>query len=389
MSSDNIKVYLVGGAVRDIVLGRPKKDLDYVVVGATPEYMLSLGFEQVGADFPVFLHPKTKDEFALARTERKTASGYHGFECDFNKEVTLEEDLERRDLTMNSMAIRVGIKALQTGELVYKDDANNIIDHFGGVQDAKDGVLRHTSDAFAEDPLRVLRTCRFAARYNFEIADATVDLMTEIVKSGEMEALPMERVYAEFERAMMEDHPRKFFDYMNRCGAHELYFDELQDWNNTGLDLAVSFNASLEERVALLVMGFRPKEVKDMLTRIKAPNQLVDIATWSSYLEFMINSINFPPGTMSNERLWEMMNRFNVWKNVSKLQRIAHLHLYWANNKTLKAIRIIMKAAIAGSKIGFNDLDPATRGDLEGKEIGEAISQKRLQVLEELNLFSS
>lgn len=383
-----IKVYLVGGAVRDKVLGRNSKDQDFVVVGATPKYMQGLGFEQVGADFPVFLHPKTKDEFALARTERKTAAGYHGFECVFDDSVTLEDDLLRRDLTMNSMAIEVDSEILETGEVWYEGD---IIDPFNGKEDAQNGMLRHTSDAFAEDPLRVLRTCRFAARYDFEIAQETVRLMSKIVDSGEMDALPMERVYAEFARAMMEDHPRKFFDYMNFCGAHDLYFDELQDWNNTGLDFAVNLDATLEERVALLVMGFNPHEAKDMLTRIKAPNHLIDAAVWSSNLEFMVNSINYNyfDDEATAKSVWETLNHFNAWKHVPKLQKIAHVHLYWGSTKTFKAVKAIMEAVITGSKVGFDDLDPATRDKLRGKEIGEAISQKRLQVLEELNLFPS
>ena len=388
MSTNQIKVYLVGGAVRDKVLGRSSKDQDFVVVGATRGYMECMGFEQVGADFPVFLHPKTKDEFALARTERKSGSGYHGFECDFNVGVTLEEDLERRDLTMNSMAIEVDSKILETGEVFYKGD---IVDPFNGEEDAHAGILRHTSEAFAEDPLRVLRTCRFAARYNFEVADETVQLMRDIVASGEMDALPMERVYAEFERAMMEDHPRKFFDYMNFSDAFDLYFDELCDWDNTGLDFAVNLNATLEERVALLVMGFNPNETKTMLTRIKAPNHLIDTAVWSSNLEFMINEISYDydDEPADAKRVWEALNRFNAWKHVEKLQRTAHVHLYWGNTTTFNAVRRIMEAVIAGAKVGFDDLDPNTRDKLVGKEIGEAISRKRLEVLEELNLFPS
>jgi tRNA nucleotidyltransferase/poly(A) polymerase len=391
MNSNNIKVYLVGGAVRDIVLGRPNKDLDFVVVGATRGYMECLGFDQVGADFPVFLHPKTKDEFALARMERKIEAGYKGFECEFNTEVTLEDDLERRDLTMNAMAIEVDPKILETGELVYKDDINEIIDPFNGVEDAKNGILRHTSEAFAEDPLRVLRTCRFAARYNFEVAEDTVDLMRDIVGNGEMNALPMERVYAEFEKAMMEDHPRKFFDYMNASDAFELYFDELCDWDNAGLDFAVNLNATLEERVSLLVAGFNPSETHAMLSRIKAPNHLIDTAVWSSNLEFMVVELvyDFDSVTADAKRVWETLNRFNAWKQFEKLQRIAHVHLYWGNPITFEAVRIIMEAVIAGSKVGFDDLDPKTRDKLVGKEIGEAISQRRLEVLEELNLFVS
>ena len=386
MTSNNIKVYLVGGAVRDLVLGRSSKDLDFVVVGATRGYMEGLGFDQVGADFPVFLHPKTKDEFALARVERKTEAGYHGFDCDFNIDVTLEDDLERRDLTMNSMAIEVDKKILETGKMVLKSE---IIDPYNGQLDAHAGILRHTSEAFAEDPLRVLRTCRFAARYNFEIADETVSLMRNIVAMGEMTSLSMERVYVEFEKAVMEDHPHKFFDYMNECGAMNLYFHELCDWNNSGLEFAININASLEERIALLVMGFHSVDAERMLKRIKAPNHVIDTAVWSCNIERMINDLLYSQKKPEAYHIWDSLNRANAWRNVEKMQRIAHIHLYWGGREVFDALRVIMEALVVGSKIGFGDLDPNTRDALVGKEIGEAISQKRLEVLEELNLFPS
>ncbi len=386
MTSNNIKVYLVGGAVRDQVLNRPNKDLDFVVVGSTPELMERLGFDQVGADFPVFLHPVSKDEFALARTERKTAAGYHGFEVDFDTTVTLEEDLVRRDLTMNSMAVEVSVDILIDGEVKFIGD---IVDPYNGQDDAINGILRHTSEAFAEDPLRVLRTARFAARYNFDIAHETVELMRDIVAEGEMTALPMERVFAEFQKALMEDHPRRFFDYLHMVDAHELYFKELCDWNNTGLDFAVNLNASFEERVALLVMGFHPIEAKDMLSRIKAPNHVIDTAVWSCNLERIIGDIVFDTFPMTPNMLWDALNHVNAWRSVEKLQNIAHVHLYWGSELTFKAISNIMGAVVAGSNVGFNDLDEATRDDLVGKEIGEAISLKRLEVLKELNLFPS
>ena len=183
-----MQTFLVGGAVRDELLGRPVKDRDWVVVGSTPDEMIDAGFEQVGADFPVFLHPETKEEFALARQEEKTGPGYHGFETRFDPSVTLEDDLVRRDLTINAMA---------------RDADGNLIDPHHGIADLRAGILRHVSDAFAEDPLRVLRVARFAARYNFDVAPETMELMKKLVASGELDHLTPERVWAELEKAVI------------------------------------------------------------------------------------------------------------------------------------------------------------------------------------------
>ncbi len=199
-----MKIYEVGGCVRDRLLGLEPKDVDYVVVGATPEEMIAQGFQQVGASFPVFLHPTTGSEYALARTERKTGVGYHGFETVYDPNVTLEEDLRRRDLTINSMA--------------YDRDTNTIIDPYGGQADLKSKVLRHTSEAFAEDPVRVLRTARFAARYpRFKIAKETIKLMSQICH--ELNAVPGERIWAEFEKGLMEKEPGNMMRALYDCGA--------------------------------------------------------------------------------------------------------------------------------------------------------------------------
>lgn len=192
-----IKIYLVGGAVRDKLLGLPVKDRDYVVVGATPEALLAQGYQQVGRDFPVFLHPKTKEEYALARTERKTGQGYQGFACDFNPNITLEEDLIRRDLTINAIA---------------EAEDGTLIDPYGGCADLENRVLRHVSEAFSEDPLRVLRLFRFKAKLpNFEIAHETWQLVRKIYQSGEMATLTKERIWLELEKALLTEFPFFFF----------------------------------------------------------------------------------------------------------------------------------------------------------------------------------
>lgn len=210
-----MQVYKVGGAVRDRLLGLPVTDVDRVVVGATTEEMLAQGFRPVGADFPVFLHPKTGEEYALARTERKSGRGYGGFTFYASPEVTLEEDLIRRDLTINAMA---------------EDDQLNLTDPHHGQRDLEARILRHVSPAFAEDPLRVLRVARFAARYaglGFTVADETMDLMRQLSESGELQALTAERSWKEISRALMEDHPQVFIQVLRDCGALKVLMPEV------------------------------------------------------------------------------------------------------------------------------------------------------------------
>jgi len=211
-----LQIYLVGGAVRDKLLGLEPRDRDWVVVGASPGQMTALGYTPVGKDFPVFLHPETKEEYALARTERKTAPGYHGFAFHAAPDVSLEEDLRRRDLTINAMA---------------EDSEGNIIDPFGGRDDLEQGRLRHVSAAFSEDPVRILRIARYAARYGkwgFRVAHGTHALMKKMVVDGEVDALVAERVWQETERALGEESPSRFFEVLRNCGALARIFPELE-----------------------------------------------------------------------------------------------------------------------------------------------------------------
>ncbi|HLA75493.1 MAG TPA: multifunctional CCA addition/repair protein, partial [Gammaproteobacteria bacterium] len=209
-----MEIYQVGGSIRDALLGLPVKDRDWVVVGATPAEMEARGFKLVGADFPVFLHPQTHEEYALARTERKTAPGYKGFHVYAAPDVTLSDDLQRRDLTINAIA---------------QDEDGTLIDPFNGVADLHNKILRHVSPAFAEDPVRILRVARFSARFtNFHIADETKLLMREMVASGEVDALVPERVWAELERALGETRPSRFFEVLRECSAQARLFPELE-----------------------------------------------------------------------------------------------------------------------------------------------------------------
>jgi tRNA nucleotidyltransferase (CCA-adding enzyme) len=298
-----MEVYLVGGAVRDKLLGLPVKERDWVVVGGTPQEMEQRGYRQVGKDFPVFLHPETNEEYALARTERKTAPGYKGFEVHADPRVTLEEDLQRRDLTINAMA---------------ETPDGLMIDPFGGEEDLRLGKLRHVSPAFVEDPVRILRVARFAARlakWGFRVAHATNKLMREMVKNGEVDALVPERVWAELDRALGEDAPQRFFEVLRGCGALERIFPEIDrlfgipqpEKHHPEVDTGIHVMKVLQQaarlskdkqvRFAALVhdlgKGTTPEEmlpkhidheergvpiVEDLCQRLKVPNEYRDVA---------------------------------------------------------------------------------------------------------------
>ena len=298
-----MKIYTVGGYVRDQLLGIESKDKDWVVVGATPEQMLQLGYKAVGKDFPVFLHPKTKQEYALARTERKTAVGYTGFSFNASLDVTLEDDLMRRDLTINAIA---------------QDEHGTIVDPYNGQQDINDRILRHVSPAFVEDPLRVLRVARFAARFahlGFSIADETLALMQKITESGEISALVAERVWQELHATLQTKNPEVFFKVLCDCGALKILFPEIdrlfgvpqtKEYHpeiDTGvhtlmvLEQAVKLSTDTEVRFAALVhdlgKGLTPQNewpkhinheqrgiepVKQLCNRFKTPKSFRELA---------------------------------------------------------------------------------------------------------------
>ena len=258
-----METYLVGGAVRDALMGREVKDRDWCVVGSSPQEMLDLGYLPVGKDFPVFLHPQSKEEYALARTERKTAPGYHGFEMHAAPDVTIEQDLARRDITINSIAIYVdSIRA--SGAFDIKTLAHSaFIDPFGGQQDLRDQVLRHTSPAFAEDPVRILRVARFAARYpGYSVAKPTMDLMRRMVASGEADALVAERVWQEISKGLMEDKPSRLFQVLRQCGALQVVLPEVDRlW---GVPQRADYHPEIDTGVHLMM-------VLDMAAQLQAP----------------------------------------------------------------------------------------------------------------------
>ena len=269
-----MKAYVVGGAVRDELLGLPVSDRDWVVVGATPEEMVARGFRPVGSDFPVFLHPQTHEEYALARTERKSGRGYKGFTVYSTPDVTLEEDLRRRDLTINAMA---------------RDEDGRLVDPYGGEQDLRAGVLRHVSEAFAEDPVRILRVARFAARFRFCIAEETAALMRRMVTEGEADFLVAERVWQELSRGLGEAYPGELLRVLESSGALERVAPELQGLIAgaertallAALDRAAAARAPLAVRFALLAW-FAGEACESLFAalckRLRAPVEVNELA---------------------------------------------------------------------------------------------------------------
>ncbi len=278
-----MRIYMVGGAVRDALLGRPVQDHDWVVVGATPEQMLALGYKPVGKDFPVFLHPRTGEEYALARTERKTGRGYGGFTVHAAPDVSLEQDLLRRDLTINAIAL---------------DDHDVLIDPYGGVRDIESRVLRHVGPAFAEDPLRVLRVARFAARFaDFTVAPETMALMRDMVASGELDELVAERRWQELARGLMEDTPSRMFTVLRDCRALDTVLPEitaaLSDLQRADkildlIDRCAATGQHLAVRWACLLANTLPTpgetppdtavRAQNLSERLKTPNECRDLA---------------------------------------------------------------------------------------------------------------
>ncbi len=335
------QIFLVGGAVRDQMLQRPVHDKDWVVVGATTEDMLQENFQQVGKDFPVFLHPKTKEEYALARTERKSGKGYTGFVCEFSPNITLEQDLLRRDLTINAMAL---------------DENDNLIDPYGGKKDLDNRILRHVSPAFTEDPLRVLRVARFAARYHqygFSIAPETLQLMSEISQSGELEHLAAERVWKETERSLLGNHPEIYFEVLKSCHGLAYWFKELdQLWGvpnppihhpeiDSGihtlmvLEQAAKLSETLEVRFAALTHDLGkgitdpaiwPRHiahevrgvplVEDLCERIRCPSKIKDIAKLVCELHIKVHtSFKLKPKT-----ILALFNQLDVWRKPERFE---------------------------------------------------------------------
>lgn len=326
-----MKTYVVGGAVRDHLLGLPVSDRDHVVIGQTPEALLHAGFIQVGRDFPVFLHPETREEYALARTERKTGPGYRGFVCHASPEVSLEEDLARRDLTINAMAMT---------------EDGHIIDPFGGQQDLKNKVLRHVGPAFVEDPLRVLRLARFAARFSaFRVAPETEALAKALVAEGELGHLVAERVWQEWARGVMSDHPERMIEVLQACNAWPVLFPELNplpEHSLARLARATRAKAALPIRCAAFVSGLwehaGPHAVEKahaVMARLKAPKDCADLAVqvlrvfphWTALWE--------TEETPSAQALLDLLMACDGFRRPSRCQAIVTVFFYALSDTAL------------------------------------------------------
>ncbi len=339
-----MKTFLVGGAVRDALLRLPVKDRDWVVVGTTPEAMLAEGYQQVGRDFPVFLHPRSREEYALARTERKSGKGYTGFVTQFAPDVSLEQDLQRRDLTINAIA---------------QSDSGELIDPYGGQRDLAQRQLRHVSAAFNEDPLRVLRVARFAARFahlNFRIADETQVLMRDMAVSGELAHLTAERVWKETEKALLTRNPQVYFQVLRDCGALQVLFPEIDSlygipapikWHpeiDTGvhalmtLTMSAALSDQLDVRFATLFhdvgKALTPPEkwpshhghglagvpiVEALCQRLRVPNQIRDLALVVTEFHDVVHTIERQPA----DALIALFDRIDAWRKPDRVEKMA------------------------------------------------------------------
>ena len=403
-----MKTYLVGGAVRDALLERAAGDHDYVVVGATPEKMLALGYRPVGKDFPVFLHPHTNEEYALARSERKTAAGYHGFVFHTDANVTLEQDLIRRDFTINAIA---------------QDENGNLIDPFNGQQDIKNKILRHVSPAFAEDPVRILRAARFMARFaelGFSIAPETLELMRTMVRHGEVDALVSERVWQELKRALEEPRPAAFIQTLRDCGALKILFPEIDAlygvpqnplWHpeidcGIHVEMVCNMAAKLAPRDALigfaalthdLGKALSPKEhlpkhhghentglipLAKLCQRFKVPTDYRDLAEIVCREHLNIHRL----AELKTSTVHDLIARCDGFR---KPERIAQLGLVCEadkrgrlglENADYPSRALLNKFHAAAMAITFKDIDST---GLQGPQINEAMRRARIHAIAE------
>ena len=391
-----MQVYLVGGAVRDALLNRKVVERDYVVVGATPEEMLSQGFTQVGKDFPVFLHPKTQEEYALARTERKSGKGYTGFVCDASSSVTLEEDLLRRDLTVNAIA---------------QDNYGKLIDPYGGKKDLENRVLRHVSEAFSEDPLRVFRVARFATRYaylGFTIATETMALMQSMAESGELSTLSAERVWQETKRSLLEKTPHVFFTVLNQAHGLNDWFTELESNLDTALatlktavDLEKAENESLVKdtgsetplpessnsettrlitRFTALLSHLGEEDAKHLCSRLKVQNQVSEIVILAcKFKDFLLSMQNSPADLLA------LFNGCDAWRREERFTLLLSAFAPYAHSKGVdwqEQQKRIENALAAAKQVNVQDIIAT---GVKGPEIKDALNQAKLSAIASIN----
>ncbi len=380
-----MQVYLVGGAVRDELLGRSVGERDWVVVGATPEELLRQGYRPAGRDFPVFLHPESNEEYALARLERKTGPGYRGFATEFSPAVTLIEDLRRRDLTINAMA------RAADGEL---------IDPYGGREDLARRVLRHVSEAFAEDPVRILRVARFAACFaplGFTVAPQTMALMRQMVAAGEADTLVSERVWRELERALGESQPAHFFEVLAECGALAIVMPELAMQPGAGMlpgDLAAlshaaAASASLPVRFAALLASLSEAQVAALCMRVRAPNEFRELALLAARMGECL-----PVGDAARElartdaggilRILEFAGAFRRPERFAQWLQVCEHRVAAAGASPAPLAVQLSRLRAALATAAAVRLSAAELAALKGTELGVALRARRLAALEDI-----
>jgi tRNA nucleotidyltransferase (CCA-adding enzyme) len=383
-----METYLVGGAVRDKLLGLPVKERDWVVVGSTADAMLALGYQPVGKDFPVFLHPQTKEEYALARTERKTAPGYTGFETNAGPGITLEQDLLRRDLTINAIA------EAADGEL---------IDPYGGRADLDNGLLRHVSPAFAEDPVRILRIARFAARFakrGFHVAHATNQLMRSMVANGEVNHLVPERVWAELVKALATDNPAQFFMVLAACDALQILFPGftalqkdytadthgqadltlpvLQQTVTQSDDIAIRFAALVCDLDQGMAGGLKPEALSALCDRHRIPNACRELAVMALQQRGNVQTAS----SLAAAQLLDLLTALDAFRRPERFDQLltvcaadARTHEHSFNGACLQKSLAAARAVRA---------DGLQQQGLSGKEIGAALQQKRISAIADM-----
>jgi len=380
-----LEIYLVGGAVRDKLLGLPVTERDWVIVGTTPDAMLKLGYTPVGKDFPVFLHPQTKEEYALARTERKTGPGYTGFETSAGPGITLQEDLLRRDLTINAMA---------------ETPAGELVDPYGGKEDLDNGTLRHVSPAFAEDPVRILRIARFAARFarqGFHVAHATNTLMRSMVNNGEVAHLVPERVWAELVKALATETPARFFKVLAACGALETLFPEFMPLarDNTAdahglaaielpvLQQAVTLSDDIAVRFAALVCdidrgtttGFGNDGLTALCERHRVPNACRDLARMALQQRAQVQAAD----SLSAVQLLDLLTTLDAFRRSGRLDQLLLVCAADARASQHDFSGAQLQQALAAAR--SVRADNLVQQGLSGKEIGAALQQQRIAAI--------
>jgi tRNA nucleotidyltransferase (CCA-adding enzyme) len=372
-----LKIYQVGGAVRDRLLGKAVHDIDYVVVGSTADQMIEKGFRPVGSHFPVFLHPVTNHEYALARTERKTAPGHQGFIFHADPAVTLEEDLQRRDLTMNAMAQEVNEINEPVGE---------IVDPYGGQADLKAGVLRHVSKAFLEDPLRVLRVARFAARFaDFHIAPETLLHMRRMVEALELETLSRERIWQELSRAMEETEPLRFIETLNHCNAlsdvlppgfeKQWHQEAAQERIRQAMRLIDRVSPRLNQRMACLLRFISSTEIQEWAKGSKWPNEIAEYCQ-------IVADFEVVHAKLIAKDMLAFFNRADLWRKPNRISELLALYEALGIDTAIWVTLVNQLMGIDAGQIAASVSQRSNANDL-GKAIHAELEKARLLLIQE------